>query len=228
MQRVGDTLWVYIPLPKLLHEKFMVDENKLFAEEVKEKLINILTSISRVILSADRTPQFYCLFVSDIELGIDYGLIGYVQDLKKSSAGFIPYTEADRRYVIKFNTAPEAIGDKTGAHLELYDIKFTDFLSTQITQRVSAKFQGEELKPYFKVEAVEGKYQDGVFAFSYKIIELAPPQKPIDIQEEILKIIAYCLRTYEFSDFSKLSLVDLSTGNQTVLGKFVLDELRGF
>lgn len=228
MQRVGETLWVYIPLPRLLHEKFMVDEDKLFVEEVKEKLINILTSISRVILSADRTPQFYCLFASDIELGIDYGLIGYVQDLKQSSAGFIPYTEANRRYVIKFNTAPEAIGDKSGAHLELHDIKFTDFLSMQIAQRIGAKFQEEKLRPYFKVEAVEGKYQNGVFGFSYKIIEVALPQEPVDIQEEILKIITYCLRTYEFGNFSKLSLVDLATGRRTELGKFVLDKIKGF
>ncbi len=226
--RAGDTLWIYAPLTKLFHEKFGIEKDKIFAEEVKEKLINILTTIGRVVLSADRAPEFFYLVFSDIELGIDYGLIGYVLDTKKFYAGFIPYTEADRRYVVKFSADPQAIGDKTGGHLKKYDIKFSDFLADQIVQRIGVRFQSENWKDSFKVDAVEGGYTDGAFNFSYKIESTSLLKKPVNIEEEVIKIIAYCLRTYEFDDFSGVSLTNLSTGSQAMIGRTALGQVKLF
>jgi len=226
-QRVGSTLWVYIPLTDLLHKDIEVNKEKFFSEAAKEKLMNIITSLSRVVLSSDKSPDFYALVASDIKAGIDYTLIGYILDIKKAYAGFIPPTELDRRYVMKLAAEPRSLEDKGGDHLQVFDIQFRDFLAEQISQRINAKFQGEELTKYFKVNSVHGQYKDKAFIFYYDIKQILPTLKPTDIQQEMLKIVAYCLSTYEFKDFNQIGLADLNSGNEVMLGQAALSNIKG-
>jgi len=218
-QRVGGTIWIYAALNKILNKDYGVKEDKVFDEEMMEKMRNIITTIGRVLISSDNTPDFFVFLASDINLGIDYTLIGCVLDIKKSYADFIPWTEANRRFVNKFKVAPEAIGDTSGLHFAPYDIKMRDFLSEQMAQRIGARFQDEELKNYFKIDKSDGKFNAGVFAFEYSITPKAEPKQPIDINNEALKIIAYCLKTYEFTDFSGVTLTDVNTGEKLDLNK---------
>lgn len=210
-QRTVNTLWIYAPVDQILHKDYEKDQSKIFDEKMVDKLRNILITIGRVLISSDNTPHFFALLVSDINLGIDYMIIGNILDIKKSYAGFIPEDESNRRYVVKFLPAPEAIGDKTGFHFVPYDITMTEFLKEQISQRIGAKFQNEELKNYFKVERSEGEFTEGIFSFKYSIEEIAKPKTKIKIRNEVLNIIAYCLKTYEFNDFSGISIEDLRT-----------------
>ncbi|MDD5197194.1 MAG: hypothetical protein PHV92_06235 [Candidatus Omnitrophica bacterium] len=218
-QRTHNTLWIYAPLNKILHKDYASNEDKIFDDEIMDKIRNIITTIGRVLISSDDTPQFFAFLASDIKLGIDYTMIGCVLDIKKSYADFIPWTEANRRYVIKFKASPEAIGDNTGFHFMAHDIKIEDFLAEQIAQRAGAKFQDEELKKYFKVEKFDGKFSNGVFYFDYSITRTAQSPKTIGIQDEILDTITYCLRTYEFTDFSGIVLTDLKTLDKLELNK---------
>jgi len=218
-QRTHNTLWIYAPLNKILNKEYGLKEDKIFDEEIMEKIRNIITTIGRVLISSDNTPEFFAFTASDIRLGIDYTMIGDVLDIKKSYADFIPWTEANRRYVVRFKAAPEAVGDTTGFHFLPYDIKMEDFLAEQIAQRLGAHFQDEELKKYFKVDKSEGKFSDGVFSFEYSISQTAKPKSPVDIKDEALKIITYCLRTYEFTDFSGISLINLRTLDKLDLNK---------
>jgi len=218
-QRTHNTLWIYAPLNKILNKDYGIKEDKIFDEEVMDKIRNIITTVGRVLISSDNTPEFFAFLASDIKLGIDYTMIGDVLDIKKSYADFIPWTEANRRYVIKFKVAPEAVGDSTGFHFSPYDIKMEDFLAEQIAQRVGAHFQDEELKNYFKVEKSEGTFSDGVFSFEYSITQTAKPNKPVDIKNDILNIAAYCLKTYGFKNFSGVTLTDLNTLNKLDLNK---------
>lgn len=208
-QRTTNTLWVYAPVDQILHKDYGKDPNKIFDEKMVDKLRNILTTIGRVLISSDDTPQFFALLVSDINLGIDYTIIGNILDIKKSYAGFIPDEESNRRYVVKLLPSPEAVGDKTGFHFIPYDMTITEFLKEQIAQRIAARFQNEGLKSYFKVERSEAEFKEGVFSFEYSIEEIAKPKTKIKVRNEILKIIAYCLKTYEFNDFSGISINDL-------------------
>ncbi len=210
-QRTANTLWVYAPVDQILHKDYGKDKDKIFDEKMVDKLRNILITIGRVLISSDNTPQFFALLVSDINLGIDYTIIGNILDIKKSYAGFIPEEESNRRYVVKFLSAPEAIGDKTGYHFIPHDVTIIDFLKEQISQRIAARFQNEELKNYYKVDKSTGEFNDGVFSFEYSIEEIAKPKIKIKIRNEILKIIAYCLKTYEFNGFSGISIKDLRT-----------------
>ena len=208
-QRTDNTLWIYAPVEQILHKDYATDPSKLFDEKMLDKLRNILITVGRVLISSDNTPQFFALLVSDINLGIDYSISGNILDIKKSYSGSIPPEETNRRYVVKFLSSPEAIGDKAGLHFIPYDITLTDFLAEQISQRIGGRFQSDELKSYFKVEKSEGEFKDGVFSFNYSIEEIAKPKAKIKIRNEILNIIAYCLKTYEFNDFLGISITDL-------------------
>lgn len=218
-KRTTTTLWIYAPLSKILHKDYGIEEDKIFDEEMADKLRNILTTIGRVLISSDNTPEFFALLASDINLGLDYTLIGNVLDIKKSYAGFIPWTEANRRYVMKFKIAPEAIGDVTGAHLQFYDIRLTDFLAELIAQRIGAQFQEEERKKYFKIEKSEGKFSNDTFIFEYSIKRILESPKEIDMRKEILDTVAYCVKTYEFRDFSFVEINDLITQDRLILSK---------
>ncbi|MCM8800855.1 MAG: hypothetical protein NC912_02415 [Candidatus Omnitrophica bacterium] len=215
-QRLNNTLWVYVPLLKILHKDYE-KQDKIFDEEILNKLRNILTTVGRIIISSDNAPEFFALLASDINLGLDYTIIGNVLDIKKSYAEYIPWTEANRRYVIRLELAPEAIGDLNGRHLELYDINLPDFLAEQIAQRISIWFQDEGMKRYFKVDRSKGLFINERFIFEYSIKQILPPPQPIDIKEKILDIITYCIKTYEFKDFSAVELIDLTTESKIIL-----------
>jgi len=218
-KRAPTTLWIYAPLTKILDKDYGIKEGKIFDEEINDKLRNILTAIGRVLVSSDNSPEFFAFLASDINLGLDYTIIGSALDIKKSYAGFIPWPEANRRYVIKLEVAPKAIQDTTGTHFQAYDIKLADFLAEQIAQRITVQFREEERKKYFKVDKAEGKFGNNTFIFEYSIEQISLPPKEIDIREEILNTIAYCIKTYEFKDFTTVELKDLLTQDRLILSQ---------
>lgn len=223
-ERTSTTLWIYAPLDKILHEEYGIKEDKIFDEEITDKLRNILNTIGRVLISSDNTPEFFALVTSDINIGLDYTIIGNVLDIKKSYAGFIPWTEANRRYVIKFKIAPQAIDDTTGTHLKAYDIRLPGFLAEQIAQRIAVEFQQEGLKKYFKIEKSEGLVSNDTLIFEYAIKQIAEPDKIIDIKKEILDIITYCIKTYDFKDFSMVEINDLTRQDKLLVSRVAIWE----
>lgn len=216
-KRTSTTLWIYAPVEKMLHKDFGIKEDKIFDDEMSDKSRNILTAIGRVLISSDKPPEFYALLVSDTNLGLDYTIIGNVLDMKKSFSGAVPWTEANQRYVIKFKRTSEAIGDITGRHLEAYDVTLQDFLAEQMAQRINVRFQQEDIKKYFKVEKSEGTFINDTFFLRYSIEQVLKSDKEIDTKKEILDIITYCIKTYEFRDFSTLELNDLIMQDKIVL-----------
>ena len=210
--RVGNTLWVYAPQPRLLHADFGKNPDKIFDEALLDKARNILTSISRVLLSSDKAPEFFILVLSDINIGLDYSLTANILDIKKSAAGMIPWNEANKRYVIAFEQSIDAKGDVRGDHLKVYDIKLPEFLSRQIAQRVRMLFQEEAIKKYFSLKDVSAGFRDRVFAFEYSMDKKAEPKEKPDIPRAILNIIAYCFKSYDFKDFSRVKIKDLQGG----------------
>jgi len=218
-ERTETTLWVYAPLAKILDKDYGVKEGKIFDEGMTDKLRNILSTVGRVVLSSNNTPEFFAIWASDITIGLDYILIGNVLDIKKSYAGSLPFTELNKRYVMKFNVNPEAVEDTVGRHLKLYNVRFPDFLTQQMIQRISADFQREGLKKYFKVEKIDGIFNNDAFVLEYSIKPLAKPDKTIDVMKEILNTITHCIKIYEFQDFSRLEINDLVTQEKAVFNK---------
>jgi hypothetical protein len=218
-KRNANTLWIYAPLQKILHNEYGIKEGKTLDDGMMEKLRNILTTVGRVLISSDNAPEFYALLASDINYGIDYTIIGSALDIKKSYAGFISWPESNRRYLISMKKSPEAINDTTGEHLDAREIGLPDFLAEQIAGRIGSHFQEETLKGSFKVEKTEGVFRDDKFIFEYSINQTQPLKNSIDLHNEILKIASYCIKTYEFKDFSTVELKDLLSSENTVVGK---------
>ncbi len=214
--RAGNTLWVYAPLDRLLHAEFGKNPDKVFDEEMIEKARNILTSISRVLLSSDKAPEFFVLDFADIKLGLDYSLTANLMDIKKSAAGGIPWTEANKRYVVGFEQSKMAINDTSGGHLKIYDIKLSEFLSRQIAQRVRIIFQEEPIKKYFILKGIDSGFQGNKFIFGYSVVRISEPKEKINISRKILEIITYCFKTYEFKDFSQVVIKDLSAEESSI------------
>ncbi|MFH1414403.1 MAG: hypothetical protein ABIG56_06115 [Candidatus Omnitrophota bacterium] len=218
-KRSTNTLWIYAPMDKLLDKDYGIVEGKVFDEEISHELNNILSSIGRVLLSSENNLEFYVMVASDIKAGLDYTIAGNVLDTQKSYAGVIPWTEVNRRYVIGFAENPEAIDDATGEHIQAFDIRFEDFLVALISQRITAKFQDENWKEYFEVEKSNGYFADNTLFFEYSIKQIKPLDEEIDIKQEILKIIFYCVDTYEFRGFSEVRLIDLLKQDTVVLNQ---------
>lgn len=213
------TLWIYIPLQKILDKEYGIKEGKILDEEMTDKLRNILTTVGRVLLSANKAPEFFALWSSDINIGLDYILIGNVLDIRKSYAGNLPFTEINKRYVMKFSVNPEAIQDKIGRHIKFYNVSMPDFLIQQIVQRTSVGFQRESFKKYFKIDKIDGIFNNGAFILEYSVKPLGRPDKPIDVMKEILNTVTYCVKIYDFQDFSQVEINDLITQDKIVLSK---------
>jgi hypothetical protein len=224
-QRTKTTLWIYAPMDKLLHKEYGIKEDKIFDDEMLDKLRNILITIGRVLISSDNTPEFFALISSDIKMGIDYTIIGNILDMKKFYGEAIPPTEANRRYVIKFKVSPESINDTTGFHFLPYDIKMTDFLADQIAQRIGTQFQEDDFKKCFRVDKSDGRFADGVFYIQYSIIETAKPKHKVNIRKEMLKTAAYCLRAYEFNDYTGIALTDIEKQERVDYDKKEMQEI---
>lgn len=217
--RTDTTLWIYAPMEKILDKDYGIKEGKVLDEQMTDKLRNILSTVGRVLLSSNKSPEFFALWSSDINIGLDYIIIGNVLDIKKAYAESIPFTEVNKRYVMRFGLNTEAIHDTSGNHIKFYNINMPDFITQQIVQRISYRFQGETLKPYFKLEKIEGIFNNDTFILEYSLKPLANPQKAIDVLDEMLNTITYCIQTYDFKNFSQVEITNLNTKFKTVFSK---------
>jgi len=230
---IGSTLWVYLPVedlfvpaekPEKYTERFQIEENKeefdgsklkvqyliklipeaekaqefKYNKEALEKISKIWRVLRRVVFSSRRgkwqEPQFYYIIAADVKNGIEMSEVFYVEDLKKVSYEFISWTEYQHRSISDMRLAPEIIGDRKGANIAYKDISMRDFILYQIKHRIKLRFQ--------KPEA----------------------QRGADIDKEILKIVAYTVKTYGFEDFSEAELNNLLTENKIILNRAALQD----
>jgi len=225
----GSTLWVFLPVediltqaekPEKMIERFTVAENKeevsggvikvdysiqnvvpeveksqqvVYNKDVLEKVNNVLQVLMRVVLSMERLkrgePKFFYMATGDIKNGLLMQEIFYILDIKKVTYGFISREEYQHRLVQDMQFIPELIGDKEGLSVEYRDITMEEFITAQIRGRIQIKFQRPEA------------------------------QKDADIDKEILKIVAYVLKTYDYKDFSIVELNNLLSGKKTLLNR---------
>ncbi|MDD5155919.1 MAG: hypothetical protein PHF11_05490 [Candidatus Omnitrophica bacterium] len=229
---VVDTLWVYMPVEDLLvksdkpekyTEKFTIErvesppeengdlkfeymiktvEEKEKAQEYKynksvlEKNNDVWKVLRRVVFSLDRSntqePKFYCLLTADIKNGFFMKELFYYLDLKKVSYEYISWGEYQHRVIQDVNVDLRLRGDKDGDYIDYKDITMKEFITEQILHRIKLKFQRPEVG------------------------------KNADIDKEIIKIIAYTVKTYDFKDFDAVELDNLETKNTIVLNRAAL------
>ena len=227
----GDTLWVYLAVEDLLVksdkpekyvEKFLLERNDAlpdsgslkfaylikpiedrqksqeykYNKSVLEKNNNVWKVLRRVVFSLDRSksgePKFYSLITADIKNGFFMKEIFYYLDLKKVSYDYISWGEYQHRAIQDVDLNPQLIGDKEGNHVDYKDITMREFIMGQILHRIKLKFQKPEV------------------------------EKNSDIDKEIIKIIAYTVKTYDFKDFDAVELENLVNKNKIVLNQAAL------
>jgi len=118
VQVQGKTIGVFLPLQQLFHSDFehVLATGKVtnlesllqFSPEALEKVDDVLFSTSRVVLSTDMDIDFYQLKAVDTEsTGIEFVLIGYVDDIKRVRFWDIPRSEYQKRVLhdLKINRA---------------------------------------------------------------------------------------------------------------------------
>jgi len=224
-KRTTNTLWIYAPLDKILDRNYGIIKDKIFDEEMMTKLRNILITVSRVLINSDNTPEFFALLASDINIGLDYTIIGNILDMKKSYSGSLPWIEANKRYVYKMQLTAEAIGDTTGTHLLAYNIKLPNFLADQVAQRLVSQFNKDDTRNNLTMEQVKSNFEDSSFKFHIDIKEIEGLQGHIDITKEVLKIFTFVIRNYDFSDFDTVEIHNLNSGEKIIYGRLALGKL---
>ncbi len=226
---IGSTLWVYMPLEnivskptkpeKYIERFFLEDQKNSFEEKIlkvnhlvkpvpeKEKLQEmtldksatenifgkVLPVIRRVLFSIDNSkkdnPLFFCIVAADIKNGLEIKFIFYSLDLKKVSYGFISQTEYQHRIIQDTALSAQIIGDKFGDHLDYRDITLEEFIDDQIQSRIKIKFGKPEV------------------------------EKNADIDKEVLKIIAYTLNIYKYTNFTFTEVMNLLTNSKVILNR---------
>ena len=217
----GETVWIYMPLPRLLNKDFDWDK------ENSEKINKVMLGVHRVLLSMKPRPQFMVLVASDTEeLGIDYYSIAWIPDIVKFQLRLISRDEFSRRHVVRIVEDPKALSDTTGKHLVIEEIRMGDFLAAQIAQRINQKFTlDEKIKDCYEVKEVYGTFQEDTFEIKADIKQIKPLPKgtpDIDIEQEMSRISAYVIKEYDFNDFLMLKLEDPATGVSTSYSRLAL------
>lgn len=161
--------------------------------EVTKNLGNIWIATRRVLFSVDRSkgnePNFICVLTADITNGFEITLITNYLDLKKLSYNSMAHEEYQHRTIQDANIDPAIINDKEGLHVKYREITIPEFICKQIEHRIKLKFQKPEVK------------------------------KDADIDKEVIKIISYVIKIYNFSDFNSVEAYNLVTRNKTFLNK---------
>lgn len=220
---LGETVWIYIPLPHLITKEVKWDK------EVAEKINKVIMGASRVLLSMKPRPQFMVVVASDTqEYGIDYTMITWIPDIVKFQLQFISRDEFARRNVIKIEENAKALFDTEGNHIKKKEIRMGDFLAGQIAQRIYTKFGLDpKFKDYFKVENSNAIFEEETFRINASIKQIkTPPQGSIDIQKEIIKIIAYVIREYDFKDFLLVEVKNSVSNEKSIFSRAALMEFR--
>ncbi len=149
------------------------------------------TNLVNAYVPPENPPNFFVMVFADIKRGVVTKTITYFPDMKMamSNPPAIPSEEFGKRYVSEIYGNPDIIGDKTGAHLNIEDIRMTDFLAKQIDNRISTKF----------------------------VRSAFPPTE--DVQTEIWNIVAETLKLYQFTDFKNIKLIDLKSEKESLYNK---------
>ncbi|MDP2923611.1 MAG: hypothetical protein Q8O30_07850 [Candidatus Omnitrophota bacterium] len=189
----GDTIWVYAPFENPLDEKGTWSN-----EKISKDIERIYLSLSRVILSMDKRPKFYCFLVSDIRNGFDIYTIWFIRDLMMYHTEFISRGEFSERRVAFIFTNPQAIDDKEGKHVHGYDISMGEFISYLIKQSIEIKFASDEVKDNFVINEVKTNYDNGRLKVQFDIMTKKYKKGFDSPLEEIEKIMKKFLKIYQF------------------------------
>ncbi|HDZ77537.1 MAG TPA: hypothetical protein ENH41_05595 [Candidatus Omnitrophica bacterium] len=229
---VGKSLWVYAPFDSLVEEKeipeqpekkemlltdissyfehssfkinFATGENKqdtpiektypALTKTASKKIDRIITAISRVILSTDAEIDFFAVVASDID-----------------DAG------------IDFFYIGAVIDIRKSSVSKISPTEYRKRIITDL--RLNSEALGDKEGKHIQFTDIQM-----VDFLSYQILQRINNEfaygldKEIDLEQTITSICYYVISAYDFADFERLELSDLSTGEKLILSQRSLEE----
>lgn len=208
---IVDTIWIYAPL-NIIDEQgqWNIDTKGELNEKVSENIRKIRSTLTRVLLSIDKQPKFYCLVISDIEkIGVDWYMVVYLPDeikliTEQYSFGHVS-TETFRERVVSFPSYNlEALGDTQGRHVRKFNLTMGDFISLLITQNMRKIL----MIPEYRINDLRVDYYNKNFSILFNI-EVKQPREnlplPFDAAKKAAKKV---LQMYDFKDVANVEVVD--------------------
>ncbi|MBN2406087.1 MAG: hypothetical protein JXJ19_00160 [Elusimicrobia bacterium] len=102
----GNCIWIYIPINQLMDDQFQL------SEESAEKIRQISSAISRILLSSDSDITFISMITHDAN-GVELRMLRHIEDVKKVRVWYISYQDFYYRSDVRMDFNPELIGLKT-------------------------------------------------------------------------------------------------------------------
>ena len=171
--------------------------SSVYSKKYQERQNNVFSAMSRAFPDGDekQIPDFFVLVIADIANGIKTESIFYFRDFKKAMSipPSLPQEEFAKRYLSRLRGDPSIVGDRTGKHLNLEEMTWSEFLARQLENRIRFKYQQSSFPPS----------DDNV--------------------GEILKIVAELVSAYDFQDFQSVRLEDLASGQTYLADKSQLE-----
>jgi hypothetical protein len=218
---VGDTIWVYAPMKNIANEKG--DWN----EKISKNIDRIYLSLTRVILSMDKRPRFYCFVVSDIKAGFDLYYVWFIRDLVMAVHEFISRGEFQERRVVIYCLNPQALNDEKGKHIYMYNISLGEFIAALIKQNLEKKFTTPELKSNFAFNELESEYFKEKLTVRFNIGTKKAVGGSAKNAEEVEKTVKKFLKIYEYpQDIQEVEIYDTFAKKHDFFGRRTLMEGR--
>ncbi|MBD3245944.1 MAG: tetratricopeptide repeat protein [Candidatus Omnitrophica bacterium] len=200
----GDTVWIHAPMEMVSEEgKFRLDEKNRWEEEIQETMRNVSTAISRVFMSSDRRPRFYCVVRSNTKrIGIDWYMLVFLPDeMRHIQSSYYLSIDTSRQYFEKvisfFFPTPDALNDDAGAHIRPYDVSMEEFIALRIYQRMLREFAGEDTEENYRVNDIAVRYDSGTLRVEFDILlEEFGPDIPRPL-EHTVTLVKETLSMYE-------------------------------
>ena len=127
----------------------------------------------------NKVPEFFVVVFADIKNGVELIKTFNLQDFKRYFIGDLPPEEYSKREIVDSGGGESIINDRVGKHLSYSEIKWPEFLTEQITNRIHFQYEQSDFHP------------DG------------------DPEDTILKIIAETAGWYNYKDFTAVQLHNL-------------------
>ena len=189
-----------------------------------------MMAASRVLLSMKPRPQFLVVIASETksEPGVDYAIVTWIPDIVKFQLQLISRDEFARRNLVTYGRNTNAMGDTEGTHIKRVEVRFEDFLSDQLTQRIRNRFLlDKDVKDFVDVKKISVDFKKDTFNIVVDISQTktAPGIGTINVVGEIARMVAYVVREYDFKSILAVDIENTATGDKAIFSRVTLLEL---
>lgn len=164
------------------------------AQEINNKAFS---SMADLLYSSDiKALKFFVVCIADITKGIEMKTVINRADLEKYIVNIIPAEQFHARTIIKIKGDAKIVGDKTGKHLDYKDVSLANFITELTAQRTKQEFA-----------------------------KLKDEEKNSSTAKDLaLKTLYDLTKIYEFNDFNKVEVQDISSDNTESFTRYELME----